>query len=44
MAVAHHIHVGIQMMRKELTKTFITISNGKEPFNLHGLYKNISAL
>ena len=26
------------MNRKELTKTFIVISNYKKPFDLHGLY------
>ena len=36
-------NIGIQMNRKELTKTFTIISNWKEPFGLHGLYKNISA-
>ena len=35
---------GIQMNRKELTKTFMMISNWKKPFGLHGLYKAISAL
>ena len=29
------------MNQKELTKTFMTISNWKKPFSLHALYKNI---
>ena len=33
--------IGIQMSRKELTKTFIMITNWIKPFGLHGLYKNI---
>ena len=32
------------MNRKELTKTFMMISNWKKPICFHGLYKNISAL
>ena len=32
------------MNRKEPTKTFMTISNWKNPFDRHGLYRNISAL
>ena len=32
------------MNQKELTKTFMMISNWIKPFGLHGLYKNISAL
>ena len=33
------------MKQKELTKTFIGISNWKNNnFGLHGLYKNIAAL
>ena len=31
------------MNRKELTKTFMMTSNWKSLFDLHGLYKNISA-
>ena len=34
----------IQIKRKQLTRTFIMISNWKKNFCLHGLYKNISAL
>ena len=30
---------GIQMNQKELTKIFMMISNWKEPFGLHGLYR-----
>ena len=29
------------MNQKELTKTFMMISNEKKPFGLHSLYKNI---
>ena len=38
--------MGIQMSRKELTKTFMMISNKKKMLlqDIHGLYKNISAL
>ena len=32
------------MKQKELTKTFMMISNQEKTFDLHGLYKNISAL
>ena len=32
------------MKSKEQTKTFMMISNWKEPFGLHGLYKNMSVL
>ena len=32
------------MNQKELTKTFMMISNWKKPFGLHGFYKNNSAL
>ena len=32
------------MKQKELTKTFMMISNWKKAFGLHGLYKNITAL
>ena len=32
------------MNQKELTKTFMMISNLKKPFGLHGLYENNSAL
>ena len=31
------------MKRKELTKSFMMISNSKTSFGLHGLYKNIFA-
>ena len=37
----------IQMNQKELTKTFMTfmvISNWMKPFDLHGLFKQFSAL
>ena len=37
-------NIGIQMKRRELTKTFLMILNWKKPFGLHSLYKNISAL
>ena len=30
------------MNQKELTKTFMMISNCQKPFDLHDLYKNIS--
>ena len=30
------------MKKKELTKIFMMISNGKNTFGLHGLYTNIS--
>ena len=33
--------IGIQMNQKELTKTFVMISNWEKPFGLHGLYKMI---
>ena len=36
--------IGIQMKRKELTKTFMMTSNWKKPFDLHGLYKHIPAI
>ena len=42
MAVDHN--KGIQMKQKVLTKTFMMILNWKRPFDLHSLYKNISAL
>ena len=42
MPVVHNI--GILMKRKELTKTFMIISNRKNPFALHGVYTDISAL
>ena len=29
------------MKRKELTETFMMISNRKKPFGFHGLYQNI---
>ena len=32
------------MNQKELTKTFIMISNWKKTFGLHDLYKSISPL
>ena len=32
------------MKQKELTKTFMIISNKKKPVGLHGLCKNMSAL
>ena len=32
------------MKREKLTKIFMIISNRKKPFDLHGLYKNISTL
>ena len=32
------------MKRKELSEPFMMISNWKEPFGLHSLYKNNSAL
>ena len=31
-------------LKKEPTKTFMRISNGKKPFDLHGLGKSISVL
>ena len=34
----------MQMKWKELTKTFIMITNLKNPFIIHGLYKHISEL
>ena len=37
-------NICIQMRRKELTKTFMMISNCKKNFGLHGLYENISTL
>ena len=42
MGLTHNID--IHMNQKELTETFMTISNSKKPFGLHGLYKIISAL
>ena len=36
-------NIGIQMKLRQLTETFVTISNWKNPFGLHGLYTNISA-
>ena len=38
------VYIGIQMKQKELTKTFMMISNWIKTFCLHGLYKNNSAL
>ena len=35
--------MGIQMNHKELTKTFMIISNWNKPFGLHELYKINSA-
>ena len=35
--------MGIQMNRKDQTKTFMIIFNLKKPFGLHGLYKKYSA-
>ena len=32
------------MNQKDLIKTFMMISNWKNPFDLRGVYKNISAL
>ena len=32
------------MNRKELTKTFMMISNGKKPFDLQGFHKKIQRL
>ena len=32
------------MNQKELTKTFMMISNWKKTFGLHGFYKNIQRL
>ena len=32
--------VGIQMKQKDLTKTFMMISNWKKPFSLHGFYNS----
>ena len=37
-------NIGIQIKRKELTKTFIMNSNWKNIFGVCGLYANISAL
>ena len=31
--------IGIRMQREELTKPFMRITNWKQPFGLHGLYK-----
>ena len=42
MVVAHNI--GIQTKREELTETFMMTSNWKQPFGLHGIYRNISLL
>ena len=36
--------MGIQMKQKKLADTFMMILNWKKPFDLHNLYKNISAL
>ena len=32
------------MNQKEVTETFMMISDWEKPFDLHGLYTNISAL
>ena len=37
-------NIGVQLKKKELTKTFRMISNLKKTFWFHGLYENISAL
>ena len=37
-------NIGIQIKLKELTKTFMMISKWNKPFDLYGLYSNISAL
>ena len=37
-------NIGIQMKRKELTKTLMMISNWIKPFGLHGLYKKFSVV
>ena len=34
-------NIGIQMDQKELTKTFMTISNLLKPFGLHDYIQNI---
>ena len=39
-----HINIGIQMKHKELTETFMMISNWNKPFGIHDLYKITSAL
>ena len=36
-------NTGVQINRKELTRTFMMISNSEKPFSLHGLNNNISA-
>ena len=40
MALPNHANIDIQMKRKELTKTFMMISNLNKPFGIHGLCKN----
>ena len=42
--VVYTHNIGIQMKRKELTKTFMMISNSKTPFGLQGFHKKHSAL
>ena len=37
-------NIGIQMNQKELTKTFIKISNRKKPFAFHHFQKKIQRL
>ena len=37
-------NIGIQMNQKELTKTFMIISNWIKPFGRHDLFKKKSAL
>ena len=44
MVLDHNSHIGIQMNWKELTKTFMQISNWSKTSSLHDLNKNISAL
>ena len=43
-AVKIKIFIDIQMNRKQLTKTFMMISNWIKPFGFYGLCKSISAL
>ena len=38
------VDTGIQMKQKELTKTFMMISDGRKLFGLHGLNISILAL
>ena len=37
-------NIGSQMKRKELTKTFMMISNWKKHFGLHGLHNYSGAI